>query len=380
MLPLANIGGGPEQDYFVDGVTESLTTDLSRMRGAFVIGRSTAFTYKGKAVDAKLIGRELAVRYVLEGSVQRGGERMRVNVQLIDAESGAHPWAERFDKPIADLFDMQDEIVSRLANQLQTELFDIEARRAEHAPNPTAIDLEFQGFAQFTRGTSPQHLETARALFERALALDPEAVSSLTGIALVETIMCAGSLTDDPAPLAAAAEAALTKALMLAPGSAFAHQVMGFLLCATRRAERGLEEIERSLALDPNLAASHAYMGFAKIYLGRPEDAERHVVEALRISPRDANAYVWLMHVGMSKLHLGEYEKALVWLRRSLDENRNAPWAYFFAAACLAQLGRLDEARREVAAGLAIDPGFTLHRMRMGREGDNPAPPPRANE
>ena len=119
VLPFANIGGDPEQDYFVDGVTESLTTDLSRISGAFVIGRNTAFTYKGKAVDLKQIGRELNVRYVLEGSVQRGGNRMRVNVQLIDAETAAHLWAERFDKPLADLFDMQDEIVARLANQLR---------------------------------------------------------------------------------------------------------------------------------------------------------------------------------------------------------------------------------------------------------------------
>ncbi len=137
VLPFANIGGDVSQDYFFDGVTESLTTDLSRIRGAFVIGRNTAFTYKGRAVDLKAIGRELNVRYVLEGSVQRGGARMRVNVQLIDAESGAHLWAERFDKPLADLFDLQDAIVARLANALQAQLFAAEARHAERAPTPT---------------------------------------------------------------------------------------------------------------------------------------------------------------------------------------------------------------------------------------------------
>ena len=135
VLPFANIGGGPEQEPFVDGVTESLTTDLSRIRGAVVIGRNTAFTYKGKAVDLKTIGRELHVRYVLEGSVQRGANRTRVNVQLIDAETGNHLWAERFDKPLADLFDMQDEIVARLAGALNTELAAAEARRAERSPN-----------------------------------------------------------------------------------------------------------------------------------------------------------------------------------------------------------------------------------------------------
>jgi TolB-like protein/class 3 adenylate cyclase len=141
VLPFANIGGDPGQDYFVDGVTESLTTDLSRIGGAFVIGRSTAFTYKGKAVDLKQIGRELNVRYVLEGSVQRSGNRMRVNVQLIEAESGTHLWAERFDKPIGDLFDMQDEIVARLASRLRAELASAEARRSDGSPNPNSLDL-----------------------------------------------------------------------------------------------------------------------------------------------------------------------------------------------------------------------------------------------
>jgi TolB-like protein/class 3 adenylate cyclase len=141
VLPFANIGGDPEQDYFADGVTESLTTDLSRIGGSFVIGRHTAFTFKGKAVDLKQIGRELNVRYMLEGSVQRGGNRLRVNVQLIDAETGNHLWAERFDKQVADLFDMQDEIVSRLANTLNTQLIEAEARRAEHSLHPDAMDL-----------------------------------------------------------------------------------------------------------------------------------------------------------------------------------------------------------------------------------------------
>ena len=155
VLPFANIGGGPEQEPFVDGVTESLTTDLSRIRGAVVIGRNTAFTYKGKSVDLKQIGRELNVRYVLEGSVQRGGNRMRVNVQLIDAETGNHLWAERFDKPLADLFDMQDEIVARLANALNAQLVAAEARRAEQAPNPNSMDLYFQGLAWFNKGLDP---------------------------------------------------------------------------------------------------------------------------------------------------------------------------------------------------------------------------------
>ena len=146
VLPFANLSGDPEQDYFVDGVTESLTTDLSRIRGSFVIGRHTAFTYKGKAIDLKQVGRELNVRYVLEGSVQRGGNRLRVNVQLVDAETGNHLWADRFDKPVADLFDMQDEIVSRLANTLNAQLIAAEARRAERSLHPDALTCISKGW------------------------------------------------------------------------------------------------------------------------------------------------------------------------------------------------------------------------------------------
>jgi adenylate cyclase len=179
VLPFANIGGDPEQEHFVDGITESLTTDLSRIRGAVVIARNTAFTYKGKPLDVKTIGRELNVRYMLEGSVQRGGNRMRVNVQLIDAETGNHLWAERFDKPLADLFDMQDEIVARLAGTLNTELVAAEARRAERVPSPDSMDLYFQGLAWLNKGrTTPDNLAQARGFFDRALAADPDNMST----------------------------------------------------------------------------------------------------------------------------------------------------------------------------------------------------------
>src|SRR5215468_65334 len=226
VLPFANIGGGPEQDYFVDGVTESLTTDLSRINGAFVIARNTAFTFKGKAVDVKKLGRELNVRYLLEGSVQRGGNRFRVNVQLIDAETGNHLWAERFDKPVADLFDMQDEIVSRLANSLDAELVAAEARRAERSLHPDAMDLVFQGRAWFNRGWTPEHMARARSFFEKAMALNPGNVEALVGTALVNLAIGTNYLTDDRIEHLTAAEAAATKALSLAPNYPVAHLVL----------------------------------------------------------------------------------------------------------------------------------------------------------
>jgi TolB-like protein len=203
VLPFANLSNDPEQDYFVDGVTESLTTDLSRISGSFVIARNT-FTYKGKPFDVRKIGRELNVRYVLEGGVQRGGNRMRVNVQLIDAESGTHLWAERFDKPLADLFDMQDEIVARQANALNTQLIDAEARRAERTPSPDSTDLTFRGLACRNKGQSPADLAQARSFFERALALDSRNLDALLGAANVDLVSAIGYMADDRAGTLAA--------------------------------------------------------------------------------------------------------------------------------------------------------------------------------
>lgn len=162
VLPFTNLSGDPDQDHFVDGVTETLTTDLSRISGSLVIGRHTAFTFKGKSIDVRKVGRELNVRYALEGSVQRSGNRLRINAQLVDASSGKHLWAERFDKPMADLFDLQDEIVSRLANTLNAELIAAEARRAEGSLHPDALDLYFQGMARLNRGLTPSHITEAR--------------------------------------------------------------------------------------------------------------------------------------------------------------------------------------------------------------------------
>ena len=285
VLPFANIGGDPEQDYFVDGVTESLTTDLSRVSGAFVITRNTAFAFKGKAIDVKQIGRELNVRYVLEGSVQRGGNRLRVNVQLVDAETGNHLWAERFDKPVADLFDMQDEIVSRLANTLNSQLIAVEARRAERSPHPDAIDLCFQGAAWTNKGRTPEHMAQARGFFERALALEPENVEALVGTALANYAIVTGFFTDDRAEHLTAAEVTVTKALSLAPNHPLAHLVLGLVQIFTNRAAQGIAECERALALDRNLASAHANIGAAKLYLGRGGETEAHIEQALRSLP-----------------------------------------------------------------------------------------------
>jgi TolB-like protein len=366
VLPFANIGGDPEQEHFVDGVTESLTTDLSRIRRAVVIARNTAFAYKGKPLDVKTIGRELNVRYVLEGSVQRGGNRMRVNVQLIDTESGNHLWAERFDKPLTDLFDMQDEIAARLANALNTELVAAEARRAEQAPAPDSMDLYFQGLAWFNKGITPDISAQARSFFERALSVDPGNIDALIGSATTD-VRAGIFFVADPKAAFAAAEAKLTKALSAVPDHARAHMNLGLVYIYTKRAAQGIAECEHALALDRNLAQAYSCIGYGKVCIGRAEEAEAHIAEGLRLSPRDTTAYIWMGIAGVAKNHLGSYEQAVKWLRRSTEANRNYPDAYFQSAAALAQLGRLDEAHSAVKAGLALNPAYTVSQARAAR-------------
>jgi TolB-like protein/class 3 adenylate cyclase/Tfp pilus assembly protein PilF len=372
VLPFVNIGDDPEQDYFVDGVTESLTTDLSRIHGSFVIARNTAFAYKGKLPDVGQIGRELNVRYVLEGSVQRDGNRLRINVQLIDAETCIHLWAERFDKPVTNLLDIQDEIVSRLANTLGSELIEAEAQRASRSPHPDAMDLYFQGRACWNKGMTPEYMAQARNFYDRALTLDPRNVDAMVGMATLVATIAGSFASDDRAPQLAAAETMLNRALSMDPHYAGAHLAMGAVQMFTNRAAQGIRECEHALALDRNLADAHGCIGMAKYFIGRAEETEAHIHEAFRLSPRDVFAYRWLLFVGIAKAQLGADAEAASWLRRSIEANRNFPLAHFHLAEALALLGHLDDARAAAQAGLALDPGFNLRRYRVNALSDNP--------
>ncbi|MBR0790275.1 adenylate/guanylate cyclase domain-containing protein [Bradyrhizobium manausense] len=373
VLPFLNIGGVPEQDYFVDGVTESLTTDLSRISGAFVIARNTAFTFKGKAVDVKKLGSELNVRYVLEGSVQRGGNRLRVNVQLIDASSGNHLWAERFEKPLADLFDLQDEIVSQLANALNSQLIEFEARRVARTPHPDATDLYFQGAAWLNAGQRPDDLRKARSFFERALQLEPGNVEALLGTAQVDALMATTFLTDDRAERLAAAELAATTALSFAPNNPRAHFALGSARIFTDRVLQGIRECELALALDRNLARAYGMIGVAKLLIGQGHETEAHIRQAIRLSPRDSFLHVWAMYVGLANFLLRDDAQAVEWYRRSVEVNRNYPLAQFFLGAALAQVGDLAEARATALEALALNPSFTIRRFRSNSPSNHPA-------
>ncbi|MGA8447581.1 MAG: tetratricopeptide repeat protein, partial [Roseiarcus sp.] len=289
---------------------------------------------------------------------------MRVNVQLIDAETSNHLWADRFDKPLADLFDMQDEIVARLAGALNAELVTAEARRAELAPTADSMDLYFQGLAWLNKGQTPDNATRARSFFDRVLTADPDNVDALVGSARVHILEGGMSFVTDPAAAFGAAEAKLAKALSSVPDHARGHLLLGSVYIWTKRAAEGIAECEHALALDQNLANAYSTIGLGKIFIGRAEETEALVAEALRLSPRDTQAYNWMTFAGIAKARLGSWEQAVAWCRRAIEANRNHPLTYFTLALALAQLGRPDEARSAVKAGLALNPTFTVSRAR----------------
>jgi hypothetical protein len=262
------------------------------------------------------------------GSVQRSGNRLRVNVQLVDAGTANHLWAERFEKPVADLFDMQDEVVSRLANTLNTELIAAEARRAERSPHPDAMDLYFQGKVWLNKGPSPEHLIQARGFFERALAIDPRYVEALVGTAQVDASMGASVLTEDRIMYLTRAEKTLGEVLFTTPQHAFAHAVMGLSpdCCEPGGA--------RHCRMRAGIGARSEFGSRARIYRSCQN-------LALRLSPRDTGAHLWMMFVGAANLHLGADAEALAWCRRGLEVNRNHSLSHFQLAAALALIGHI---------------------------------------
>jgi TolB-like protein len=372
VLPFDNLGNA-EDGYFADGITESLTTDLSRIPDAFVIARATAFSYKGKAVDMRQLGRELGVRYVLEGSIQGGADRVRFNAQLLDAESGAHIWAERFDKPRADLFDMQDEVTSRLARMVGVRLVACESRRAEQgAGHGDAIDLAMRGRAVLNEDVSLEAAHRARRFFEEALCLNESNIPALLGLADAHVWELNMYLSDDRGRQARIAECAASKAVNLAPNSAQARCTLGTVLWAKGLPDRALREFELAISIDRNLAVAHAYMGLMKFYLGRFAETEGHVAEALRFSPRDPLLFHWCYFVGSADLCLGRTVRAVNALRHSVELNPQWPFSHFVLASALAHAGLLADATEEADAGLRLAPQFTIARLRAQVVGSNP--------
>jgi len=361
VLPFANLSGDPAQDYFADGVTENLTTDLSRIRDSFVIARNTAFTYKGKAIDAKAIGKELGVRYVLEGSVQRGQYRVWVNAQLIDAESGAHIWADRFEADMADLFKLQDQVVAQLANALRYELGMAEAAKAAGAQNPDAIDLAMRGWAVLSPHSMPSkvEVEAARPLFEQALKIDPDNSEALAGkanAALFEYIYAPKADTDYDAAILGL----VNRAIALDRGNLHAYRTKAQYLLSSARPEDAVRELDAGLAIDPNAAALLAMRGNAEDYLRRFEQAKSDVQQAMLLSPRDPAMSQWFNLRADPELGLGRFDEALEDAKKAVDGGYRVFYAYLNLAAAAAFKGEMDEAKAAMAEARRLNPNLSI--------------------
>ena len=362
VLPFENLSGDKEQDYFADGITDDLTTDLSHLSGSFVIARNTAFTYKGKPVDVKQLGRELGVRYVLEGSVRRVGETITVNAQLISTETGAHVWADRFDGERAKLGQLQVEFVARLANSLGVELVKAESLRAmrERSNNLDAGDFSMRGWAMLNSNMNKAVINDAATLFERALALDGQNVSAMIGLTFALTFRVNLYWSEDRAGDLARAEAASNRALELEPENSLAHVEKGYVIGTKRQWAQAIAENEKAIADDRNNAHAHAMAGYYKVYLGHAEDGFASLETALRLSPRDPLASEWQFFVCHLHSHLAQWEQAIEWCNKAYAGAPGLWYALIDIAAANAWAGHDAEARAAIADLTKVQPGFTV--------------------
>jgi adenylate cyclase len=365
VLPFTNLNSDPDQQYFADAVTDDVTIDLSRIADRFVISRNTAFTYRNKPVDTKQIGRELGVRYVLEGSVQRSGKQIRVNAQLIDAETDAHLWAERFDRNMGDLFALQNEITSRIAIALNFALIGAEAARpTEH---PDALDYILRGRAIYLKPHSRDNHVEAISLYDRALALDPRSVEaqSLLAGALAGRVL--DGMTDSAVADIARAEGLAGKALATSPGSSLAHFARGQVLRTQGRCEAAIPEFEMVVALNRNSMGALASFESCKLLTGSIEEAIPLVEQAIRLSPREPNIGNWYYRIGVVHLLQSRTDEAILWLEKARGAMPAHPLPHAYLASAYALKAETERAAAELAEarGLRGEGSFSsIARMR----------------
>jgi adenylate cyclase len=375
VLPFANLGNDPDQQYFADGITEDLTTDLSRIPVMFVISRNSAFTYRNKPVETRQIGRELGVRYVLEGSVQRSGNQVRINAQLIDAETGGHLWAERFDRGIGDLFALQGEITSRIANALNLELMRAEAARP--TDNPNAMDYIFKGRAALAKGSTLESFAEAVGLFERALALDPRSVEARSRLAQALVNHGMEAAPDVARADFERAEVLIEQALASSPDYPLAHFARGILLREQRRCEDAIPEFEKVLAVDRSAVGAAATLGFCKFLTGGSdaEAIELHE-QAIRLSPRDPSISMKYNAIGLIHLFYSRPDEAIPWLEKGRRADSRNPAPRFGLACAYGLKGELDRAAAELAEAQRLTPSgrySTIARARANGNLNTPA-------
>jgi adenylate cyclase len=357
VLPFVNFGGDPEQEFFADGVTEDIISMLAGWRAFPVIARNSTFTYKGKTVDIKKVGEDLGVRYVLEGSVRKSGRRVRVTAQLIRADTGHHIMAERYDRDLTDLFELQDEITNAIAGAIEPELLKFERERIAERPqlSEDAYELYQRGMCHHYRNSKSDNIE-AQFYFRRALKIDAEYPQATAALAIA--VCNAGYLSwaEDPEANYAEAYGLAERAVALDARYPNAHFALALACMYVHRHERAIAEFEEAIKLNPSFAAAHAILGHHLLNsAGRPDETIPLVEKAISLSPTDPRLYIWLPALAASHYQLRDYEQAVEMGRRSWTLNRNWPVGLRYVVAGLAQLGRMEEARAALAELKQLD-------------------------
>jgi TolB-like protein/cytochrome c-type biogenesis protein CcmH/NrfG len=359
VLPFMNMSGDAEQEYFSDGMTEDLITDLSKVSGLFVIARNSAFAYKGKSVKVQEIGQDLGVRFVLEGSVRKAGNRVRITAQLIDAASGGHIWADRFDRDLTDIFATQDEAVKKIVDALAVSLTrsDEQRLRRRGTGNVEAYELWLRARVLLARGTREATAQ-AGALHRRVIEIDPGFAAPHAGLALVGLADYINAWAADPAEALEDAERWARRAIELDEQEPVGHMALGNVLLWRRDYDGALAELRRVLEVDPNYPQGHASLGVCLTYAGRPAEALEPIKTAIRLDPHLPN--IRLHFLALAYFSLGQYETAAGHLRERIAENPNTDASRMLLAACYGHLGRIDDARAAWAGLVEVNPRFSL--------------------
>jgi adenylate cyclase len=356
VLPFTNMSGDPEQEFFADGIAEDVITALARYPSLFVIARNSSFTYKGRAVDVKQVGRELGVRYILEGSLRKAGNRIRVTAQLVEADSGKHVWAERYDRDLADIFALQDEITEAVTIAIAPAIADAEQQRAMRKP-PGSLDA----WAAYQRGlwhlskSTPDDISFAEKFFQQAIDLDSSFSGAYGGLAGAQD-QAAYFFKRDLGEALRSAEALARRAVALDGADAEARSLLGHVLWRRGDYEGALAEAERALAIAPNLAFAHQTLGATLIFSGRPKEGVAALERSIRLDPRDPRSAVRLSRMALGLYFSGEYAATVEVAKRAIRAYPEFPNPYRWLAAALGQLGRVDDAKEALKQAIAIVP------------------------
>jgi adenylate cyclase len=359
VLPFANMSGDAEQEYFTDGMTEDLITDLSKISALFVIARNSSFAYKGRSVKVQEIGHDLGVRFVLEGSIRKAGNRVRITAQLIDAGSGGHLWAERFDRDLTDIFATQDEVVEKIVGALAVKLTQGEERRLRQrgTSNVEAYETWLRARESLSRSTR-EGVAQARAMHLRAIELDPNFAAPHAGLSLAAISDYVSDWAADPAQALDEAERWARRALELGDQEPVSHLALGNVLVWRRNLEGALAEFRRMIELDPNFAQGHSATGLALMYAGRPAEALEAFAIAKRLDPHHASIVLHFM--AQTHFSLGQYETAAKQLLERIARTPATDSSRMMLASCYGHLGRADDARAAWAELLKVNPDFSL--------------------